>query len=284
MPGTLYVVATPIGNSEDITLRALRILGAVDLIAAEDTRHTGKLLKLHGIKGRFVSFHEHNEVTRAPQLLGKLQNGASVAVVSNAGTPSVSDPGYRLVTAAIQSAIPVVPVPGVSAVTTALSVSGLPVDAFSFLGFAPRKSGKRRKFIENLATLPGTLVLYESPRRLLPLMADILSVLGDRPCVIGREMTKRHEEFLRGRLSNLLERLKTQPSIKGECSLLVSGAPGSEAETEDWITGELRNRLSGGGRELSEVVREMAREYHLPKNDLYNRALKIRNTSTKMVT
>jgi 16S rRNA (cytidine1402-2'-O)-methyltransferase len=284
MPGTLYVVATPIGNSEDITLRALKVLGTVDLIAAEDTRHTGKLLKLHGIQGRFVSFHEHNEETRAPQLLGNLQGGRSVAVVSNAGTPSVSDPGFRLVTAAIQNAIPVVPVPGVSAVTTALSVSGLPVDAFSFLGFAPRKSGKRRKFIENLVRLPGTLVFYESPRRLLALMEDIVSVLGDRSCVIGREMTKRHEEFLRGRLSTLLERLKAQPPIKGECSLLVSGAAGSDAETGDWIEGELRDRLSGGDRELSEVVRDMAREYDLPKNALYNLALKIRNASTKMLT
>jgi len=221
--GTLFVLATPIGNLEDITLRAIRTLKEVALIAAEDTRHTRKLLARHEISTQLISYHDHNKEKRTPGLLKKLKSGNSIALVTDAGTPSISDPGHYLVRAAIQAAIPVVPIPGASALTAALSVSGLPTDSFLFVGFAPRKSGKRKQFLDKLKAEPRTLIFYESPKRLLGLMREIVLVMGDRTAVVARELTKVYEEVLRGSLSSILETLKARPALKGEYTLLVGG-------------------------------------------------------------
>ncbi|MCK5418905.1 MAG: 16S rRNA (cytidine(1402)-2'-O)-methyltransferase, partial [Desulfobacterales bacterium] len=199
--GVLYVVATPIGNREDITLRALNILRDVDLIAAEDTRKTGNLLAHYQIKNRLISFYEHNEKKRTPEIIGKLLDGISIALVSNAGTPSISDPGYRLIEAAIANKITVSPIPGVSAATAAMSVSALPTDSFVFIGFLPRKKAKRQQFLNELAVEPRPVIFYESPKRILTLLEEIISCMGDRPAVLAREMTKLHEEFIRGSVS-----------------------------------------------------------------------------------
>ena len=203
--GVLYVVATPIGNREDITLRALDILREVNLIAAEDTRKSGNFLTHYQIKNRLISFHEHNEKKRTPELIGKLLDGTTIALVSNAGTPSVSDPGYRLIEAAIANKITVTPIPGVTAATAAMSVSGLPTDSFVFIGFAPKKKGKRLKFLTELSAEPRPLIFYESPKRILSLMEEIISCMGDRNAMLAREMTKLHEEFVRGTVSQILD-------------------------------------------------------------------------------
>jgi 16S rRNA (cytidine1402-2'-O)-methyltransferase len=241
-------LATPIGNLQDITLRALDILLSVDVIAAEDTRHTGRLLKGRNPKGRFISYHEHNEEKRTPLLLEKLEAGFSVAVVSNAGTPSISDPGFRLVERAVARNIPVSPVPGVSAAVAALSVSGLPTDSFVFVGFLPRKKGRRTDQLTSLREMPRTMIFYESPKRISRLLDDLLTVMGDRSAVLGREMTKLHEEFLRGRLSELSALLEERRDVKGECTLVI----------------------------LSELVREVVRETGLPRKIVYGAALEIK--------
>ena len=221
--GTLYVVATPIGNKDDITVRALTVFREVDLIAAEDTRKTRRFLASHDIKSKLVSYHEHNEEKRTPQLIQKLNSGHTVALVSNAGTPLVSDPGYRLIETAISHKIDVVPIPGVSAAIAALSVAGLPTEAFVFIGFLPKKKGKRLKQLQALATGDRTLIFYESPGRILALLQDIIKIMGDRRGALAREMTKLHEEFLRGRLSEIEQNLQERTGIKGECTLLVAG-------------------------------------------------------------
>jgi len=220
--GTLYIVAMPIGNPEDISLRALRILRDVDLIASEDTRVAGRFLRSHDIDTPLVSFFEHNEMKRIEGLLKRLENGESVAVISDAGTPLISDPGYRLVKAAQERGIKVVPVPGPSAVMAALSVAGLPTDRFLFIGFLPKKSGKRRKELEQLAEVPYTLVLYESPHRLVKTLQEIEGAFGDRIVVVCRELTKPYEEVLRGTPGELLEEL-TNRKIRGEITLIVEG-------------------------------------------------------------
>jgi 16S rRNA (cytidine1402-2'-O)-methyltransferase len=275
-PGTLYVVATPIGNLQDITLRALDILSTVDVIAAEDTRKTGRFLKSRGIKARFVSYHEHNERQRCPQLLEKLSFGSSVAIVSNAGTPSVSDPGFRLVQRAIEQNIRITPIPGPSAAVSALSASGLPSDQFIFIGFLARKRGRRSKQLLTLVDLPWTMVFYESPRRLLGLLNDILQVMGNRPAVLAREMTKRHEEFVRGRLSELLKVLTERSLIKGECTLIVAGRQAADAVDIDSLKEELTTRLKQKNMTLSETVREVAHITGLPKKKVYAEALNIK--------
>jgi len=275
-PGTLYVVATPIGNPDDITLRALKVLAEVEIIAAEDTRDTGRLLKHHGITGRLIAYHDHNEKNRATELVQRLRAGASVAVVSDAGTPTVSDPGYRLVTAALEAGLRVVPVPGVSAAVTALSVSGLATDAFSFIGFAPRKTGPRRALLQRLAQRSETLIFYESPRRVTALISDLMAVLGDRPAVLGREMTKPYEEFLRGALSVIQEALARRPMVRGEVTLLVAGAPEAaapaDAMLEKTLTAALENRCGS----TADIVRDVARRFGVPRKTVYALALKIR--------
>ena len=279
-PGTLYVVATPIGHRDDITLRALKILGQVDLIAAEDTRKTRRLLDLHGIKGSFISYHEHNENERAPQILKKLKSGASIALVSNAGTPTVSDPGYRLIKSAAGSGVSIVPVPGVSAAAAALSVAGLPTDAFTFAGFLPKKKGKRLKQLEELAQEPRTLIFYESPNRILTLINEIIDILGDRYGVLAREMTKLHEEFIRGQLSEIRKILEARSGIKGECTLLVTGW--NKSRTVDWETvkSEIQDQLKSSKEPVSKLVKKISQKYGLPKNTVYQEALKVRGQRT----
>src|ERR1700752_2023431 len=206
--GCLYLVATPIGNLEAITLRALRILKEVDQIACEDTRHTQKLLSHYDIHKSLVSYHEHNELTRAPELVMALEQGAKIALVSDAGTPLVSDPGHRLVTLCLRHRIPIVPIPGPSALLAALSASGLPNEEFLFVGFLPARSGERRRALERLRIEDRTIVLYEAPHRVAESVADALEILGDRPACLAREVTKVHEEFRRARLSDLLASLR----------------------------------------------------------------------------
>jgi 16S rRNA (cytidine1402-2'-O)-methyltransferase len=222
-PGTLYVVATPIGNLEDITLRALRVLGSVDMIAAEDTRHTRKLLTHHGISRPLISFHAHNEQRQVPHLLAMLQEGRSIALVTDAGTPGISDPGYSLLQALVPHAIPIVPIPGPVAAIAALSIAGLPTDRFVFEGFLPAKSGRRRQRLEALRDEPRTIVLYESPYRLVRLLQDIVTCLGpERRVVVTRELTKHFEEVQRGAASALLETFQARP-VRGECTVLIAG-------------------------------------------------------------
>src|ERR1700688_3266696 len=208
---SLYLVATPIGNLEDITLRALRVLKEVDLIACEDTRQTLKLLSHYGIHTRTVSYHEHNEMTKAAELVVDLEGGAKIALVTDAGMPGISDPGFRLIALAIRHHVPVVPIPGASAFLAALVASGLPTDSFRFSAFLPSKSGQRRKVLESVKASPRTQVFYEAPHRLLETLADVVEVLGnDRHVVVAREVTKLHEEFLRGRAAKVLDQLKAR--------------------------------------------------------------------------
>ncbi len=274
--GDLYVIATPIGNREDITLRALNVLGRVDLVAAEDTRHTLRFLSHHNIKSRLISYHEHNERERTKDLLDKLNSGLSVALVSNAGTPTISDPGYQLIKTAIERGIRVVPIPGVSAAVTALSVSGLPTDSFVFVGFLAKKKGKRLEQLRKLAFEKRTTILYESPRRIHTLLEEIILNLGDRNGVLCREMTKLHEEFVRGHLSNILRSLKERPSIKGECTLLVAGDEGNEDVSMEKVRKEIKKRLVSAKGSLSDIAKEIAKKYNLPKNRVYDEALKIK--------
>ncbi|MFY9681419.1 MAG: 16S rRNA (cytidine(1402)-2'-O)-methyltransferase [Candidatus Sulfotelmatobacter sp.] len=230
-PGpALYLVATPIGNLEDITLRALRMLKEVDQIACEDTRQTQKLLNHYGITTRTISYHEHNEMTRAAELVKEMQEGASVALVTDAGMPGISDPGYRLISLAIRHHVPVVPIPGASAFLAALVASGLPTDSFRFSGFLPAKRGERRAALESIRTSPRTQVFYEAPHRIIEALVDVCEVLGNaRHVVIAREVTKLHEEFLRGRAGEILEALQARDAVKGEITLLIGKAEEAEA-------------------------------------------------------
>ena len=223
MPGTLYFVATPIGNLEDITLRAIRILkDEVDLIAAEDTRHTLILLNHYDIRKPLTSYHDFNKNQKAPQLVQSLRDGKNIALVTDAGTPGISDPGYLLLQLAIKENIQIVPIPGVSAMATALSVAGLPTDSFLFLGFVPRKTVSRKNFLEKLKTLECTLIFYESPFRVVGLLEDIHTVMGNRSVVIARELTKKFEEFIRGPIEDILPTLPNR-TMKGEFTVLVKG-------------------------------------------------------------
>ena len=279
--GALYIVSTPIGNREDVTLRALKILQVVDLIAAEDTRKSGKFLSHHGIKNRLVSYHEHNEKKRAPELLGKLLGGTSIALVSNAGTPCVSDPGYRLVAAAIAHKISVIPVPGPSAAMAAMSASGLPTDSFVFIGFPPKKKGKRMQLLAELALESRALIFYESPRRILAFLEEIVSHVGDRPAVLAREMTKLHEEFIRGSVSEILETIKIRTEIKGECTLLVAGCQKEAAVDLGLVGAEIRAALGNQKNSVSQIARTIAKKYGLPKNEVYEMALNARGQKTE---
>lgn len=264
--GTLYVVATPIGNLDDMTLRALKILAQVELVVAEDTRHSGRLLAHHGLTCRLLSCHEHNQAQRIPGLLNKLRHGATIALLTDAGTPAISDPGYLLVHAARQAGLPVIPVPGPSAALAALSVAGLPSNQFVFIGFMPEKKGRRQRLLASQADQRGTHIFYESPRRIVRLMAELLSVWGDRPAFLGREMTKRHEEYLSGSLSDLYHQLEKRAIVKGECTLLVGGreqgAGGRwQGAGDRWQGADDEGEQGAEGRELgmnSGVVEEAA--------------------------
>jgi 16S rRNA (cytidine1402-2'-O)-methyltransferase len=233
------------------------------------------LLAHYGIKNRLISFHEHNENTRTPQLIGKLLDGTTIALVSNAGTPSVSDPGYRLIKAAIANKITVSPIPGVSAAIAAMSVSGLPTDSFVFIGFAPKKKGKRLKYLTELSVELRPLIFYESPQRILSLMEEIISCIGDRNAILAREMTKLHEEFVRGTVSQILKTIRTRPAVKGECTLVVAGAKASKQIDAEIVNTEIKKALQKGQNGLSEIARNIAKKYGLPKNEVYDLALKI---------
>jgi 16S rRNA (cytidine1402-2'-O)-methyltransferase len=280
--GILYVVATPIGNRDDITLRALDILRQVDLVAAEDTRKSGRFLAHHRIKNQLVSYHEHNETKRTPQLIEKLLAGTSIALISNAGTPSLSDPGFRLIAAAIEHKIVVTPIPGVTAATAALSVSGLPTDAFMSVGFAPKKRGKRIKLLKALCTRPESLVFYESPKRIISLLEDILACMGDRHAVLAREMTKLHEEFIRGAVSQILDTISSRPTMKGECTLLVAGRNQSDEMDIQHVKAAIASALENEAGSLSEIARQIARECGLSKKAVYDLALEIRGQNTEI--
>ena len=273
---TLYLVATPIGNLEDVTLRALRILREVALIAAEDTRTTRKLLAHHGIKAQLTSYHEHNKAQKIPHILSALQQG-DVALVSEAGMPAVSDPGVDLVAAAVAADIAVVAVPGPSAVVTALAVSGLPTRQFTFVGFLPRRRGERRRLLSNLAALPDTIVALEPPHRLLPSLADLLEVLGDRRIAVCRELTKLHEEVFRGRISEALAHFG-EP--RGEFTLVIEGAVVQEVAPpdEEAIRSELR-RLRQQGLGARRAVDEVALRFGLPRRQAYRLWLQTKSES-----
>lgn len=269
MPGTLYLVATPIGNLEDITLRALRVLREeVSLIACEDTRQTQKLLQHFEIRQALVSYHEHNEARRTAEILATLERGESVALVSDAGTPLVSDPGYRVVAAAIEQGISVVPLPGASALLAALIASGLPVHEFRFIGFLPPKALARRKVLESLAQETVTIAAYESPHRILDTLAEMQAVLANSSIVVARELTKVHEEFLRGSAAEIFEILKARDAVKGEFVLLIAPAP--VVETGEPLE-EVR-KLTAAGVDRMEAIKTVAKRLGLPKREVYRLA------------
>ena len=267
MPGILYIVATPIGNLEDITLRALRILREVDWIACEDTRQTRKLLEHFGIVKPMMSYYEHNEAARAAELIERLQTGVSVALVSDAGTPLISDPGYRLVEAAIAAAITVVPIPGVSAAVSALSAAGLPTDSFRFCGFLPPKATQRRKLLEQLKPETATLLFYETPHRILEALEDVTAVMGARPVVVARELTKLHEEFLRGAAAEVRSQLASRQSVKGEITLLIGKSDAVEADDTPLELAVLAAERQGLPR--MEAIKHVAKQRGLSKREVY---------------
>jgi 16S rRNA (cytidine1402-2'-O)-methyltransferase len=270
MPGTLYLVATPIGNLEDITYRAVRTLGEVDLIACEDTRHTRKLLEHYSIRTPVISYHEHNEASRAAELAAKLAAGTNIALVSDAGMPLVSDPGYRIVTAAIRGGIRVAPVPGPSALVAAVAAAGLGADEFHFGGFLPPKRGQRERTIEALAAEPATLVFYEAPHRILETLADVERVLGPRPVVVARELTKVHEEFLRGTAGQVRATLASRPAVKGEITLLIGRAESKATDStpiEEAVEACMRDGMS-----RMDAIKEVARRRGIPKREVYRLA------------
>lgn len=283
--GCLYVVGTPIGNLEDITLRALRVLKEVDLIACEDTRHTQKLLQHYDIEKTLVSYHEHNELTRSPELLIQLEQGAKVALVSDAGMPLVSDPGYRLVSLCLRHKIPVIPIPGPSAMLAALAAGGLPTDEFVFIGFLPARSGGRRRALERLRLEDRTIVIYEAPHRLDESLADALEILGDRPACLAREVTKLHEEFRRGRLSDLAPSLREQPA-KGEITLLI-GPPdtanhGQRAESSQSLAQRVEELIHQAKLDRKEALKLAARERGLTRRAAYQQLLETKLESSKI--
>ena len=274
MAGTLYLVSTPIGNLEDITHRAVRVLGEVALIACEDTRHTRKLLNHYGIKTRTISYHEHNERERAAELLKLIESGADVAIVSDAGTPGISDPGFRLARLAIEGGVRVVPAPGASALITALVASGMPTDEFFFGGFLPARSGARRARLTELRLFPATLIFYEGPHRIAATLKDAYEILGEREAVVARELTKMHEEIARGRLSELAGRFSSPENARGEMVLIIDRTEiKSEAETDNSVTSlaELVANLENEGLDHRAALKKAARELGLSRDEAYRR-------------
>jgi 16S rRNA (cytidine1402-2'-O)-methyltransferase len=272
--GCLYLVATPIGNLEDITLRAIRVLKEADLIACEDTRQTQKLLQHYSIHKELISYHAHNELTRSPELVIQLEEGAQVALVSDAGMPVVSDPGHRLVVMCLRHHIPVVPIPGPSAFVAALAASGLPTEEFLFVGFLPSRAGARRKKLETLKSEPRALVLYEAPHRLAETLSDAAEILGSRQAVVAREVTKIHEEFLRGTITELRDAARAR-TPRGEITLLIG--PPVEGEVQAVPGVSLAQRVvqleSEGGLDRKAALKQAARERGLGKREAYKQLL-----------
>lgn len=270
--GKLFVVATPIGNLEDITLRAIRTLKEADLVACEDTRRTQALLEHHGIRTNLISYHEHNEMTRAPELVLLMEEGSKIALVSDAGVPMISDPGHRLVKLAIRHNIPAIPVPGPSAFVASLAVAGLPLDQFRFVGFLPSKKTARQKRLRALADAAETLVFYESPRRIVEMLEDLVRTLGNRPMVVAREVTKIHEEFLRGMATEILAVLKKRPVVRGELTVLAGPPEPGSARPErpsDSIAKQMKKLMAGGKLSERDALKSLARSTGAAKSALY---------------
>lgn len=277
VPGTLYVVATPIGNLEDITYRAVKVLGEVDLVAAEDTRHSRKLLDRFGIRKPLLSYHDHNERQRYGEILERLRAGENVALISDAGTPCIADPGYRLIAACRTSGVSVVPIPGASALIAALSVSGVATDHFSFEGYLPSRAKARTDLFKRLAGEQRTLVFYETPHRLLAALNDLVQIFGgERSLVVAREMTKLHEEFFHGSADDALTHFSRQP-VKGEVVLILPpGSAGPQMNPRD----ALRDLMGESGLSRREAVKMIAREYGLPVSDVYRLSLGLTEKDT----
>ena len=275
MPGTLYLVATPIGNLSDITHRALQVLRDVDLIACEDTRHTHKLLSHYGITTKTISYHEHNEQQRAEQLIDLVKQGSNIAVVSDAGTPAVSDPGFRLVRAAIENEVPVVPVPGPSALITALIAAGLPTDEFFFAGFLPPRANARRVRLSELQSVPGTLIFYEAPHRLAATLKDAYEILGERDAVVARELTKVHEEIRRGRLSELSAHYEREDP-RGEIVVLVDRNVIAAARQQSSVAA-LVDQFEQEGMDQRAALKKAARELGISRAEAYRKLISERN-------
>jgi 16S rRNA (cytidine1402-2'-O)-methyltransferase len=270
--GSLYLVSTPIGNLEDISLRALRVLREADQIACEDTRHTQKLLDRYEIRKPLVSYHEHNELTRAPELILAMEGGATIALVTDAGTPLVSDPGHRLVALCTRHRISVVPVPGPSALLAALSASGLPSGEFVFVGFLPSRGAERRRALERLKREDRTIVFYEAPHRIAETLVDARAILGDRPACLAREITKIHEEFLRGPLSQLVEQARERPP-RGEITLIVGPAEeqaASQAQTSQSIGERVEELIREAKLDRKDALKVAARERGLTRRAAYD--------------
>lgn len=281
--GALYLVSTPIGNLEDISLRALRILREADLIACEDTRQSQKLLSHYEIHNKLISCHEHNESERAPELVSRMEQGARIALVTDAGTPSISDPGYRLVRSCLEHEIPVIPIPGPSALTAALAASGFATDEFTFVGFPPRVGGKRRKSLEKLKTEPRTLIFYEAPHRVMGFLEDAFRVFGNRRAVIAREVTKVYEEFLRGNLGELLDAVRRTP-LRGEITVLIAGASG-ESTGGVGVPHTIAERIEQIAREQGldpkTALKKAAREHGLTRREAYKQWIVSRGKADK---
>ncbi len=277
--GCLFVVGTPIGNLEDISLRALRVLREADQIACEDTRHTRKLLEHYDIHRPLISYHEHNETTRAPELLAALEHGAKIALVTDAGTPLVSDPGFHLVQLCVRHGIPVVPIPGPSALLAALCASGLPAEEFVFAGFLPSRTGERRRALERLRLEERTIVLYEAPHRAAESLEDALEILGDRPACLAREITKIHEEFQRGSLAQLAEQARSKPP-RGEITLIL-GPPEAQLaaklqESAQTMVQRVEELMRQANLDRKEALKLAARERGLTRRAAYEQMLEAR--------
>lgn len=273
--GVLYVVGTPIGNLEDITLRALRVLKQADLIACEDTRQTQKLLNHYGIQKRTVSYHEHNEITRAAELVKDIEEGATVALVSDAGMPGISDPGFRLIALAVRHRVTIVPIPGAVAFVAALAASGLPTDSFRFGGFLPAKSGQRRSELERIRQTPRTQIFYEAPHRIVETLEDVVAVLGPaRHVVVAREVTKLHEEFLRGRAGDVLDELRARAQVKGEITLLIGraeedAAPRSGPAASQSVAARVHELMAAEQLDEKDALKRAAKEFGVSKSEAY---------------
>ncbi len=275
MAGTLYLVATPIGNLEDMTHRAIRVLREVNVIACEDTRHTRKLLTHYGVNTRTISYHEHNERDRAAELLQLLESGSDVAIVSDAGTPGISDPGFQLARLAIEGGFRVVPVPGANALISGLIASGLPTDEFLFAGFLPARSGARRTRLAELGPVPATLVFYEAPHRIAATLKDAREILGERQAVVARELTKMHEEIVRGRLSELAVRFSADENVRGEIVLMIDREPiESDVVTSETVSiTALVLELEASGLDHRAALKKVARRLGLSRDEAYRRVI-----------